>query len=193
MKKSIVVLILLLAQSLMAQVYLGLRDSRYAGIGYVFSSKYDLKIEQSIYPEDLEYQYFRLNANAIFSSANLMLSYKLYYGLLYNRDYYDVGGNFRIAYDFMKRLNTYADLNPHYDSGYSYKMNYGFGLKVRVYKGAGLVAGYSTIPEYRQSEKRIRAGLIFEENTLSVSPMISLPAEKELTTMRVLVSINYVL
>ena len=37
-----------------------------------------------------------------------------------------------------------------------------------LYKGAGVVAGYSTIPEYRQSEKRIRAGLIFEENTLSV-------------------------
>lgn len=193
MKKFIAVLILLLAQSLMAQIYLGLRDNRYAGIGYVFSSKYDLKIEQSMYPEKLGFQYVRLNANANFSAADLMLSYKLYYGLLYNRDYHDVGGNFRIGYNFIKRLNVYADVNPHYDSGYDYKTNYGFGLKAKVYKGAGFVVGYSTIPEYRQSEKRIRAGLIFEENTLSVSPVISLPAEKDLTTMRVLVSIDYVL
>lgn len=193
MKNGVVVLILLLAQSLMAQIYLGLRDNRYASIGYIFSSKYDVNIEQSMYPEDLGFQYVRLNANANFSAVNLMLCYKLYYGLLYNYDYYDVGGDFRVGYNFIKRFDAYVDVNPHYDSGYSYKTNYGFGLKAKVYKGAGVVAGYSTIPEYRQSEKRIRVGLVFEENTLSVSPVVSLPAKRDIMTTRVLVSINYVL
>ena len=57
----------------------------------------------------------------------------------------------------------------------------------------GLIGQYTTVPEYRMSEKRIRAGFIFKDNNLSVSPIMSIPAKKDFKSMRVLVSMDYTL
>ena len=191
MNRLFVLIVLLVVQFATAQVHLSLRDNRYAGIGYRFLDKYDLKLEHSMFPEKIGFQYVRVNAEANFSIEQLMISYKLYTGMLYNQNFYDVGADLQMNYSFVNRIDLFANVNPHYDSGYEYESNYGAGASVRLYKGMYLVGQYSTVPEYRTSEKRIRAGFIFKENNLSVTPVISIPAKKEFKSMRVLVSMDY--
>lgn len=191
MKRLFVLIILLVVQFVSAQVHLSLRDNRYAGIGYRFLDKYDLKLEHSMFPEKLGFQYVRVNAEANFSIEQLMILYKLYSGMLYNQNFYDVGADLKMNYTFVNRIDLFANVNPHYDSGYEYESNYGAGASVRLYKGMWLIGQYTTVPEYRKSEKRIRAGFIFKENNLSVTPVISIPAKKEFKSMRVLVSMDY--
>jgi len=191
MKRLFLLIALLLVQFAPAQVHLSLRDNRYASIGYHFWDKYDLKLEHSMFPEKPGFQYVRANAEANFSVEQLMISYKLYFGMLYNQNFYDVGGDLKLNYTFINRINLFADVNPHYDSGYESETNYGAGASVRVYKGMGIVGQYTTVPEYRLSEKRIRAGFIFKDDNLSVSPIMSIPAKKDFKSMRVLVSMDY--
>ena len=175
----------------MAQIHLGLRDNRFAGIGYHFLNKYDIELEHSMFPEKIGFQYIRANLEADFSIEHLIISYKLYSGMLYNQNFYDVGGDLKLSYDIKNRITLETNVNPHYDSGYEYETNYGFGLIVRLFKGIGLSGQFSTVPEYRESEKRVRAGLVFKENNLTVSPVISIPAKKEFKSMRILVSMDY--
>ena len=144
-----------------------------------------------MFPEKIGFQYVRAIAEANFSIEHLMISYKLYSGLLYNQNFYDVGADLKLDYTLVNRIELFADVSPHYDSGYEYKTNYGVGTSVRLYKGMWLVGQYTTVPEYRMSEKRIRAGFIFKENNLSVTPVISIPVKKEIKSMRVLVSMDY--
>ena len=191
MKRLFVLIILLLAQFVSAQVHLGLRDNRYASIGYHFLDKYDIKLEHSMFPEKIGFQYVRANAEASFSIEQLMISQKIYFGMLYNQNFYDVGADLKMDYTLLNRIDLFADVNPHYDSGYEYETNYGAGTSIRLYRGMWIVVQYTTVPEYRMSEKRIRAGFIFRENNLSVSPEISVPAKKEFKSMRVLVSMDY--
>lgn len=191
MKRLLVLIVLLFVQFTSAQVHLSLRDNHYAGLGYHFLDKYDLKLEHSIFPEKIGFQYIRANAEANFSIEQLMILYKLYSGMLYNQNFYDIGADLKINYTLANRIDLFADVNPHYDSGYEYETNYGAGASVRLYKGMWLVGQYTTVPEYRKSEKRIRAGFIFKENNLRVSPVISIPAKKEIKSMRVLVSMDY--
>lgn len=193
MKKLFVIIVLLFVHSVSAQVHLCLRDSRYLGVAYHFLDKFDLKLEHSMFPEKLSFQYIRANAEANFSIEYLVISYKLYSGMLYNQNFYDVGADLKMNYTFINRIDLFADVNPHYDSGYEFETNYGVGGSVRVYKGMGLIGQYTTVPEYRMSEKRIRAGFIFKDNNLSVSPIMSIPAKKDFKSMRVLVSMDYTL
>ena len=191
MKRLFALIVVLLAQFVSAQVHLGIRDNRYAGIGYRFLDRYDLKLEHSMFPEKIGFQYVRANAEANFSIEQLMMSQKIYFGMLYNQNFYDVGADLKMNYTLLSRIDLFANVNPHYDSGYEYETNYGAGANIRLYKEMRFVGQYTTVPEYRISEKRIRAGFIFKENNLSVSPVISIPAKKEFKSMRVLVSMDY--
>ena len=191
MKRLFFLIVLLLVQFVSPQVHLSLRDNRYAGVGYLFLDKYDLKLEHSMFPEKLGFQYIRANVESKYTVEQLMIFYKLYLGMLYNQNFYDVGGNLKLNYNLVDRIDLFADVNPHYDSGYEYETNYGAGANVRLYKGVWLAGQYTTVPEYRMSEKRIRVGFIFKEKNLNVSPVISIPAKKEFKSMRVLVSMDY--
>ena len=53
------------------------------------------------------------------------------------------------------------------------------------------MAQYTTIPEYRLSEKRVRAGFIFSYKELQVTPMLSIPVGEEIKSMRILCSFQY--
>jgi len=191
MKRLFILVVLLFVQLVSAQIHLSLRDNRYAGLGYHFLDKYDLKLEHSMFPEKIGFQYIRANAEADFSIEHLMISYKLYSGMLYNQNFYDVGADLKLDYILANRIDLFANVNPHYDSGCEYETNYGAGASVRLYKGMWLWGQYTTVPEYRMSEKRIRVGFIFKENNLRVIPVISIPAKREIKSTRVLVSMDY--
>lgn len=64
---------------------------------------------------------------------------------------------------------------------------------VSIVKAINLLAGYSTIPEYRQSEKRALVGFDFHVGHLNVSPVLSLATTgaSKANRLRLLMNFNY--
>ena len=85
-------------------------------------------------------------------------------------------------------------MNPHYDSGYGYKTCYNAGLGVVITSDINIFGRYTTIPEYRMSEKRAHIGLDFHVKNLNVIPVLSIgttATESGSKNLRVLMSFNY--
>lgn len=174
-----------------AQVGIGLRDNQFAYIYYKFKENWDVRYEHSLFKGKIKYQYFRLSASYRFEHKWLTLQGRPYWGITYNRDYYNLGANLSASADALKWLNVHASLNPHYDSGMGYETCFAAGLGFKVHKHISIITDYTTIPEYRMSEKRIRAGLHFKVGNLQVTPMLSFPATSDVNSFRVLASLDY--
>ncbi len=159
-----------------AQFGAGMRDNRYVYGDYCFLNHWVIKLEQSIYSEKIGYQYLR----GYFGYQNHVkeFSYKAeaYFGSPYNGDYYSTGALAEGSYSFFNRFMINAKLNPHYDSSIGYKTCFYAGAGMKLTKSIDILAGYSTIPVYRESEKRVLAGFDFHVANLSVNPQISISA-----------------
>lgn len=188
--KKFLIIFLLFTSVTFAEFNLGFRDNRYGLIGYT-NSLLKISLEQSIYCEKPGFQKTRLYVGV---ERNLdLFGFEIlpYYGSLWNRDYYDYGvfvkGNFRIK----PVLNVRAALNLNYDSYYEGDIGSLLGVDVHLWKSISLFGQYSSIPEYRRFEDRIKLGLIIKENKLQVSPAISLPIEDEIKTFRLMCDFEY--
>lgn len=181
-----------LALSAAAQFGIGLRDTRYVNVNYTFARYFNLELEHSVYAEKFKCQHIRFAAAYTRDVSNWRFQAKPYFGTLYNGNYYDLGALATVQYRPIERLALEGTLNPHYDSGLKYKTCFRVGATCQVYKALSLVAQYSTIPEYRESEKRVRAGLRFDVDHLWVMPLLSIPVESGKTkSIRVAVGCGY--
>ena len=72
-----------------------------------------------------------------------------------------------------------------------YKTLYSGGVRIGSFKGISLVGEYTTIPQYRVSEDRIKAGIVVESGKLWIKPEISFPINGEHTTGRVICNFGY--
>lgn len=158
-----------------AQVYLGLRDTRYINVGYAFRSGFSIELEHSVYAEKFKYQHLRGSVAYGRRWGKVAVSVKPYVGLIYTADYYDLGAQVRLDYRPVQRLALTGVINPHYDSALNYKTCFAVGACCKVYRELGIVAQYTTVPEFRESEKRIRAGLSVDLGRLLVQPLLSIP------------------
>lgn len=172
----------------------GVRDNRHVYASYTLRSHYVFKIEQSVYAEKFGYQYIRAYAGYKGAAASLSYSGQAYFGTAYNGSYRSFGALAGARYGFLKRLSVDARINPHYDSGYGYKTCFSAGAGVGITKAIDFVAAYTTIPEYRMSEKRVQAGFDVRVGGLCVSPRLSIAAEgaSKAKTLRALMSFSYV-
>ena len=109
--------------------------------------------------------------------SHITIKCKPYFGGNYRADYCDFGVRLGALYR-IGRVGLGADINPHYDSGYKYKTCWRAGASFRVYKELRLVAEYTTIPEYRESEKRVRFGFRYGTERMWVMPLISAGIER---------------
>ena len=194
MNKRIIVFVLTSVACLtaMAQFGIGMRDTRYLNINYTFATRFNAEFEHSVFAEKFKYQHVRFSGSYTLPVKNFEFQAKPYFGTLYDGDYYDVGAFLCVRYNVVKPLMLCGTLNPHYDSGFSYKTCFMLGAECKVYKDLSVVAQYTTIPEYRQSEKRIRAGLKLDVGRLWVQPLLSIPVESGKTkSVRVAVSMGY--
>ncbi len=158
-----------------AQCFIGMRDARYVNAGYSFSNGLTVGAEHSIYSEDFEYQKIRIFAKYYHAWENMSISTSVYGSTLWNRDYQDYGGAVTLRYNLLKIWGIEASINPHYDTHYGYMTCYTLGSDVRIIDNVALVGQYSTIPEYRLDEKRVRVGLRLTKGNLSITPMVSIP------------------
>lgn len=197
MKNSVIKILFLaclfscINNNIYSQLNVGLRDVRYAYIGYEFKNDWETKLEHSIYSEKFGFQKIRAYMAYHHTWGNFTLKANAYGSTLWNADYQDFGTNISAGYKLLKPWNIEAVVNPHYDTDYKYKTYFTVSTDVQIIKNLGIIAQYTTIPEYRLSEKRVRAGLIFSYGGLSVTPMLSIPVDGTVKSLRVLCGFEY--
>lgn len=195
MKRYFSLLIMMLClYSSYAQFSVGMRDNRYAFGQYLLNSHYSFKIEQSIFSEKIGFQTLRAYAGYQ-SELHDVLDYmaEAYFGSAYNRSYNVTGAIISAKYAFVKRLGIKASLNPHYDSTLGYSTCFLAGAFVGLSKDIDITAAYTTIPEYRVSERRVQLGFDFHVSHLIVSPRLSIAAggNQKAKNLRSLISFSY--
>ncbi len=194
MKKVLVLLVAIMCcLTTKAQISAGVGDSRYVYGSYTLSNGLSFNLEHSLYSEKFGFQ--RVAIGVGYGSA---LPYGFSWkadvngGTTWNRNYQVVYGDLAIGYLF-RRLGLESIVQPHYDSGLGYTTCWQAGASVRIIEPVSVCLAYTTIPEYRMSENRLRGGFEFSVDKLSVKPEISISMDKEtrLKNMRVLMSMNY--
>lgn len=192
MKRMLLILAFLFATLILqAQIYLGFRDSQYVLGGFQSESGFYAEAEHSIYPEHLGYQKIRLYAGYNHCWKTISADVKCYGSTLWNGYYQDFGMLAAGIFNPVACLSIDVSLNPHYDTGVGFHTNFSAGAGVRVHRNLSLIAHYSTIPEFRIPEKRIRVGMWFKVATIEVKPELSIPADEKLKNVRVLFSMKY--
>lgn len=152
------------------------------------------KLEHSLYTEKMGWQ--RITAGASygthFLTPGLRWEAGVQGGTTWNRNYQVVWGYGKLAYDH-SIWGIEATVQPHYDSELHYKTCWQAGGHISINRSIAVVACYTTIPEYRMSEKRVRGGFEFKTGKLSVRPELSFSVDggDSSKNMRVLMSMNY--
>ena len=193
-KTAILILFFSIATNAFAQFGIGIRNSRYAYVDYRFKNHWDAAVDISVFSEKLGFQYAKGSLGYHNSFKNLSYEGNCYYGSAFNRSYYNGGAALCLDYTVIRRLVVSATMNPHYDSGYGYKTCYNAGLGVVITPDINIFGRYTTIPEYRMSEKRAHIGLDFHVKNLNVIPVLSIgttATESGSKSLRVLMSFNY--
>ena len=176
----------------MSQLSLNLRDSKYVGVSYLLNNGFGLSLEHSVFSQEISTQYVR--GNLLFDKSLGSIDYKIatYYGMPYDAAYYNFGTDLSGEFPLNRTVKVFIGLNPHYDSFFKYKTCFDAGANFHLHKDVGIMASYSTKPEFRQNEKRIKVGLMLKVQNLSVYPYLSIPLEGAIKSFRLLVNLNYV-
>lgn len=158
---------------------------------YKWNSGWTVKLDQSIFDESFKYQYIRCTGKYQVHIKYFSFAVSSFAGITYSNSFYDLGISIKGTCHPLKWLGIGAEINPRYDSGYKYETCYMLGIDFHVSDELAIMAQYNTIPEYRISEKRIKAGLCFAVKNLAVSPMLSFPVEGNAKALRILVGFQY--
>lgn len=188
---GILLLTMMVCEMANAQFHMGLRDNKYAFVGYKWNSGWTIKLDQSIFDESFKYQYIRCTGKYQIHIKYFALEVSSFVGTTYNNSFYDLGTSINGNCRPLKWLGIGGKINPRYDSEYKYEICYMLGTDFHISDELALLAQYNTIPEYRISEKRVKVGLRLAVNNLKVFPMLSFPIEGNTKTLRILVGFQY--
>lgn len=179
---------------------IGLRDTRYLQIEYTIGHHFPIQLEHSLYSDKLKLQHYRVSAGYSdqFFRSRLYTGFRAYWGGIWRGNYQDYGAFLTLGYcfDSHQRYQVAVTLNPHYDTGLDYKTCFSTEALVGWNDVGSFVMEYSTIPEFRQSEERIRLGIDIHfwsssYGCLAVRPLISIPIHQRYEKIRLHVNFNY--
>jgi len=194
MKKIIVTLVIALTATVAnARFSAGIRDSHYIYGTYSPVKNLSVKLEHSLYSEKPGFQRIGVGVDYGFTfGPGFSWRAGVMGATTWNRNYQVVTGFVTLTYAY-SRLGLDATVEPHYDSGIDYKTCWQAGASLRIIDPVSIMVHYTTIPEYRMSEKRLRGGFEFHVTRLTVSPELSFSLDKGtcFKNMRVLMSMNY--
>lgn len=174
-----------------AQVFVGLRDTRYVYAGYSFSGHWRISAEHSLFSEHIGFQKIRLYGSFAHQWKYIECEIKPYISTLWNGHYQDFGALITGRVYPFKIWCVDATINPHGDTENGYTSCYRVGTSVAVSKEMALLLHYQNIPEYRMPEKRFRIGARFAAGKLNVTLEISVPATKDAKNIRVMCGMEY--
>ena len=163
---------------------IGMRDSRYLQYEYTIGRHVPLMLEHSIYSDKLNLQHFRVAAGY---TNDFLRSHLHNFGAFLTLGY---------RFDTRQRYQLSATLNPHYDTGLDYKTCVSALALVGMNDVFSIVAEFTNIPEFRQSDDRIRFGVDIHFASarygwLSVRPLLSVPLGQRYEKVRVHVNFDY--
>lgn len=153
----------------------GVRDSYHIFFRTAYNGHAFVAAEHSIYSYDAKYQYWRLYAGGMASVPYAAFEGCAFYGRTWCGNYWSAGALLTARVLPPGPVKVFATLNPLYDSGLKYHTCFAAGASVRIFKPVSLLASYTTIPEFRESEKRVRAGVEVRVGGLAVTPELSIP------------------
>lgn len=162
-----------------AQVSVGIENTRLVYGKYTYKDHYSAKLNVSVYSEKIQFQYLRGTLGYDTQVKNCHLGAEVFFGSSLNRFYYNAALNLSADFLLFNRLLLEADVAPWYDSGYGYKTCYQAMAGCRITDHIDVKVGYSTLPEYRMAEGRIRAGFDFHVSRLYVAPYVSIGPRAE--------------
>ncbi|MCC8038006.1 MAG: hypothetical protein LIP02_07735 [Bacteroidales bacterium] len=198
MKRFILCCALISASTLAitAQVEVGLRNNRYIHAGYLFRGHWGAEVEHSVFSETIGYQYVRIGAGYVNNVRGLAFTLAPFWGTTWNGFFWNCGAFAGARYRLpqgMRWLGVNAMVNPRYDSTIHYDTCWLAGLDFYVNSEICLVADYTTVPQYRVSEKLWRFGVRFTSGRLSVTPRVTMPADgrDRNTHLQTLVDFSY--
>jgi len=193
-----ILLLLLLAIPVFAQmdstsIVAGMRNNRYAFAGVQTRYNVGFVIENSVLTQSAKLQYARLAAYYLAEFPfDISTGYAFYAGMRYDKDFYDLGARAFALWKVHPRwFQLNAAMQPFYDSDYGSHIGYLAGFRTFVLPEVALFANFKNIPEYRDVERRVECGLMFEVSHLSVVPEISKPLSGKNQFTRVMVSFLY--
>lgn len=194
--KKLLVIFLLLTTCVFAReanYFLGFQNSKYAFVGIETPYRFGIAIKNSVFVEQIEFQYVRAAIfYNFFAPFGLSGQYRLYSGIRYNKDYYDIGGIVDLQWKLVVNLlQVSGSFLSNYDSDLGVKEAYCVELQITPFREIGLFAGMKNLPEYRNTEQRVYGGIVFDVPHMLVKPEISVPTNSELAATRVSVSFVY--
>ncbi|MDE6464103.1 MAG: hypothetical protein K2L16_05680 [Muribaculaceae bacterium] len=194
MKKTLLTLILaLVALTASARFSAGIRDSRYVYGSYIPLPGLSVGLNHSLYSEKAGFQRVGLHVGYGMDFAKgFHWHATAHAATTWNGNYQLVDADITMAYTY-RRLGLKAGIQPRYDSGLGYTTCWQAGASLRIVKQISILAAYTTIPEFRMSEKRLRGGFSFNVANLTVTPELSVSLDRStrFKNLRVLMSMNY--
>ena len=157
-----------------SQFAVGIENTRLVYGQYTYKNHLIAKLNVSVYSEPLVYQYLRASIGYKTRFKNFGIHGEYFFGSAFNGKYYNTGARIKADATLIKRLLLEASFVPWYDSGYGYKTCFDAKIGCKITDHIDIKAGYTTIPEYRMSEKRILGGFDFHVEHLYVAPYLSL-------------------
>lgn len=171
----------------------GLRDTRYVYGSYFPIKGLGLTLEQSLYSVAIGYQRTGITVGYRHSFPfGLWLGGTVSGASTWKGSYQLYTAGLEAGYSF-KPLFLSGTVMPSYDTGLFYYTAWKIGAVIDLTNHISLNLAYSTIPEYRMSEKRLQAGFGFWVKQLQVSPRLSFSMgdHRYFQDLRVLVSMEY--
>lgn len=184
------------ATTIKAQVEVGLRNNRYVHAGYLYRGHWGVEVEHSLYSETIGYQYVRIAGGYLAKVSGVYFYVAPFWGTTWNGFFWNsgafLGARYRLP-DGIRWLGVNAMVNPRYDSGIHYDTCWRVGLDFFINSEISVEADYTTVPEYRVSEKLWRLGVRFTSGRLSVTPRVTMPADgrDRNTHLQTLVDFSY--
>lgn len=169
----------------------GMRDNEYARIGYQDRRNWYVIAEHSVFVTKLKNQ--AIHGYAGYKGEVRKFEYNgcMYGGLNYAGGYRMAGVMAEVDYSVLAWWKIFGGIRPHYDTAYGYDTALKAGVSFALHKDIAFRGEFTSYPEYRLCEKRIKAGLDFNVKGLKVSPEISVPVEGNLENIRLIMGFKY--
>lgn len=194
-KKRILILLLVfvaVTAVASAQIGIGLRDTRYVNVSYLYKRHWTAKLEHSIYAEKFTCQYLRLYLGWQKTFGIVDVCVEPYFGMTYSNSYSSEGIMADVNVRALEWLEVEGAVIPHHDSGLGYTTCYFGGLVFNCSKSISITGAVTNRPEYREPQTRAQAGVKFSSGSLWVHPRLSIPTSSgQGKNVRVLVSMGY--
>ncbi len=173
----------------------GMHNTRYLFGKLIVKDRLVIGLRQSVFSQDLKFQQTGVSVGWRGEVAAMRLEYdaECFGATEWNGGYQVMWTNLSVRVSPLWRFSAEGSIQCNYDTGYGYDTCFSGGVG---YSFSGSIEGrlsYTTIPELRQSERRVRLGVRIRSGSLWVYPLISLPVKgyDTLQNLRILVGFGY--